>query len=71
MLIPVAQVAIAATPAGEKRAVKQVAIIEVSDGKVRIKRIRNVQALALGIMLAGVWYLYWTLKTAREGQARR
>ena len=70
VLIPVAQVALAFARTGGKRATRQVAIIEVSGGRVRIKPKRNLQALVLGIMLAGVWYLYWMLKTAREGQAR-
>ncbi|HYP41088.1 MAG TPA: hypothetical protein VEX13_12085 [Chloroflexia bacterium] len=70
VLIPVAQVAIAATPKGEKRARKQVAIIEVSGGKVRIKSVRSIQALAFGVMLVGAWYLYWIQKTVREWRAK-
>jgi uncharacterized spore protein YtfJ len=66
VLIPVAQVAIAATPTGEKHATKQVAIIEVSGGKVRIKPVRNMQALAFGVVLVGAWHLYWILKTIRK-----
>ncbi|HYO49176.1 MAG TPA: hypothetical protein VEW94_04940 [Chloroflexia bacterium] len=70
VLIPVAQVAIAATPTGEKRATQPVALIEVSGGKVRIKPIRNMQALALGAVLVGVWHLYWILKTIRRWPGR-
>jgi hypothetical protein len=66
VLIPVAQVAIAVTPTGENRATKQVAIIEVSGGKVRIKPVRNVQAIIAWALLVCAWYLYWTLKGARR-----
>lgn len=70
VLIPVAQVALAATPTGEKRATKQVAIIEVSRGKVRIKPLRNIQALTFGVVLVGAWHLYWILKTIRKWPGR-
>jgi hypothetical protein len=66
VLIPISQVAIAATPRGEKRAARQVAIIEVSGGKVRIRPTRNVQALATWALLAAAWYLYWILKRGKH-----
>lgn len=71
VLIPVAQVAIAATSTGEKRATKPVAIIEVSGGKVQIKPIRSMRVLAVGAILVGAWHLYWILKTARGWRAWR
>jgi uncharacterized spore protein YtfJ len=71
VLIPVAQVAIAATPTGEKHATKQAAIIEVNGGKVRIKPVRNVQALVFGVILVVAWHLFWILKTLLERRTRR
>jgi hypothetical protein len=73
-LIPVASVQhIVAGYKGETRwsGAKAKAVIEVSDGNVRVVDVVDPVQLALPGMAVSAWHLYWILKTVRALMGKR